>query len=341
MRYKLHIFLLFLFLSQSLIQDGFAQDPVYSQFYNAPLQTNAAFAGNSETPYITSIYRNQWLGLDNAYQTFSASYDQYFSNIKSGFGLSVLTDYSGSGSMRATKINGVYSYKLRITRGQYIKGALDVGFANRRLDWGRYTFYDALDPIYGAISPGGSRYPSAEVPPDFDRIQYFDLGTGILYYTEKFYLGVGFSHINNPKNSFYKEGTALVTGLEMRISAQGGFQYNFGDPRRSRYGSKPDFIAPNFLYINHGGFQQINVGAAAEVKGLLAGLYYRHSDTNGDAAIASFGVRTGPYKITYSFDYNISAIALRGYGSHELSFNFGLIKERPKVDVSDCLELFR
>lgn len=322
-------------------RQSFAQDPIFSQFFNAPLLINPAFAGNSETPFITSIYRNQWLGLDNAYQTFAASYDQYFSDIKSGIGLSLLTDYSGAGSMRATKINAVYAYKLRITRGQYIKGALDVGYANRRLDWGRYTFYDALDPIYGAISPGGSRYPSAEIPPDYDNIQYFDLGASLLYFTSKYYLGVSFSHINNPENSFYREGSALLTGLEMRFSAQGGFQYTFGDPRRGKYGDKPDFIAPNFLYVNHGGYQQLNVGVGAELRGILAGLYYRYSETNGDAVIASFGVRTGPYKITYSFDYNISDIALRGYGSHELSFNFGIFKERPRVDVSDCLELFR
>ena len=335
-RFSLFFVLIFLFANVS-----WAQDPIYSQYYNAPLLTNPAFAGNSETPFISTIYRNQWLGFDNAYQTFSASYDQYFSSIKSGLGLSVLSDYAGAGLMRATKINAIYSYKLRITRGQYIKGALDFGFANRRLDWERYTFGDALNPIFGAISPGGSRYPSAEIPPDFDKIQYFDLGVGLLYVTEKVYLGFAFSHINNPENSFYKEGSTLLTGLEMRIIAQGGYQYNFGDPRRSRYGNKPDFVAPNFMYVNHGGYQQINAGASAEVRGLLGGLYYRHSGNNGDAIIASFGARFGPYKINYSFDYNISSIALRGYGSHELSFNLGFYQQRPKVDVSDCLELFR
>lgn len=333
------IFLFFITISWS-ISIG-AQDPIYSQFYNSPLQINPAFAGNNDAPFIAAVYRNQWLGLDNAYQTFSASYDQYFQNAKSGLGMSFLTDYAGGGSLRATKVNAVYAYRLQVNRGSYIKAALDFGLGNRRLDWGRFTFYDAIDPIYGSIGPGGSAYPSAEIPPDLDNITYFDLGTGVLYVTKKYYLGVGFSHINNPNNNFYLDRRANANGLDLRWTVQAGYQYNFGDIRRGSGGSRPDFIAPNFLFVNHGGFKQINAGVSVETHGLLGGIYYRHSDTNGDAAILAFGGRTGPYKITYSFDYNLSKIALKGYGSHELSVVMNFDTGKPKIDISDCLQLFR
>ena len=61
-----------------------AQDPVYSQFYNAHLQLNAALAGNTISPLIQLNYRNQWPALGNIYSTYSISYDQYISKIKSG-----------------------------------------------------------------------------------------------------------------------------------------------------------------------------------------------------------------------------------------------------------------
>jgi len=37
-----------------------AQDPIYSQYYTAPLQLNPAFAGNTDYPLFHANYRLQW-----------------------------------------------------------------------------------------------------------------------------------------------------------------------------------------------------------------------------------------------------------------------------------------
>lgn len=55
-----------------------AQDPIYSQYYAAPIQLNPAFAGNTYTPHIAINYRNQWPSLNQAYVSYSVSYSQFF-----------------------------------------------------------------------------------------------------------------------------------------------------------------------------------------------------------------------------------------------------------------------
>jgi len=57
---------------------AFGQDPIFSQFYAAPLQINPAFTGNTYTPNIALNYRNQWSGWPGtAYSTYAASVDQF------------------------------------------------------------------------------------------------------------------------------------------------------------------------------------------------------------------------------------------------------------------------
>jgi len=68
----------FLFISFWQI-DLKAQDPVFSQFYAAPLQLNPAFAGNTYAPFVTLNYRSQWSGFTDfsTYNTYAASFSQF------------------------------------------------------------------------------------------------------------------------------------------------------------------------------------------------------------------------------------------------------------------------
>ena len=54
----------------------YGQDPVYSQYYNSPILMNPAFAGNTRGALVSTTYRNQWPSINNAYTTYSVTYDQ-------------------------------------------------------------------------------------------------------------------------------------------------------------------------------------------------------------------------------------------------------------------------
>ena len=106
-----------LFLALLLIAGAVkAQDPIYSQFFAAPLQLNPAFTGNTEAPHFALNYRNQWTTFANgsqAYETYSASYSQFSRRLNSGFGLMILTDDAGQGLIKTNKASAFYAYRCR------------------------------------------------------------------------------------------------------------------------------------------------------------------------------------------------------------------------------------
>lgn len=318
------------------------QDPVYSQFFNAHLQLNAALAGNTVSPLIQLNYRNQWPALGNIYSTYSVSYDQYISKIKSGIGIVLLTDNAGDGTLRSTGLTGFYSYRLKMNQDTYIKGGIEAGFINLGLDLNKLQFGDAIDPAVGPISPGGTPFPSQETFEGETSKNYLNIGAGVVLYNPKYYIGLGLKNLNTPDISFLENrngGENSSSSLPVRISLHGGTQILI---RKGNKNTDPTFISPNVMFLRQSGYNQLNVGAYLSVDKVQGGLWYRHSLYNGDALITSFGVKKDFFKITYSFDLTLSQLSIRQGGSHEIGIvlNFDHLYPK-KQDYNDCFAIFR
>ena len=319
-----------------------AQDPLFSQFYNAPLQMNAAMAGIGIGPQFRLNYRNQWPGLGNIYTTYSTSYDQYIPSIKSGIGAQILTDNAGDGTLRTTGFTGYYSYRLRIKDKIYIRGGMEAGVHQIALDWNKLIFGDAIDPGTGPISPGGIPYPSSETVPQNNSIRYLNLGAGVLLSSPDYYVGLGLKNVNSPDVSFLNSNNISgATGnvIPLRISIHGGKNIVL---YRGNKNTEPSFITLSGMFQRQGGFYQINGGAMLSVNRLNGGIWYRHSIYNGDALIAGFGVKTGAVRINYSFDLTLSGLGLAQGGSHEIGIGINFDYLYPeKQDYNDCFAIFR
>lgn len=332
------LFLLF-FLFAGLVK---GQDPIYSQFFASPLQLNPAFTGNTLAPHIALNYRNQWSTFTEgaqAYETYSVSYSQFSQQLNSGFGLMLLTDDAGQGLIKTNKIGGFYAYRLQITRDIFAKIGVEGSLIQTRLAWNQLTFGDQLDPFYGATTPGGTTLPSAEIAPDNLNRTVFDVSTGFLIYGPSFYGGLSLKHLNTPNESFLDVNENLNTGLPLRFTVHGGAEITLVEGNKRKQGS---FISPNLMYIRQSDFAQINVGAYAGFGMVYGGLWYRHANTNPDAAIVLVGVRKDFFRIGYSFDIPVNPSLSLGDsgGSHEISviFNF----EKPfSYNYNDCFNLFR
>lgn len=331
------IFLFFIcFLGCVIV--GKAQDPVFSQFYAAPLQLNPAFTGNTNAPHVAINYRNQWPSWPEAYVTYAASYDQFFESVNAGFGLSILSDAAAEGLLKNNKVAGYFSYKLQVADDFILKFGTEVAAVQTRLDWDRLVFLDQIDERTGPISPGGTPFPTEEVRPDNTTNTYLDISAGLLAYTSSFYGGISIKHLNTPNESFLEVNNNLNNGLPLRLTLHAGGHITLREGGRKR---GEIFVSPNLMFVKQSDLGQINGGAYVGMGPIFGGLWYRHTFGNPDAAIFLVGVEQGVFKIGYSYDYTLSSLGLgRSGGSHEVSLIMNF--EGPyKPDYNDCLKIFR
>ncbi|MBP7274488.1 MAG: PorP/SprF family type IX secretion system membrane protein [Saprospiraceae bacterium] len=315
-----------------------AQDPIFSQYYSAPMQINPAFAGNTYAPHIAINYRNQWPSLDKAYITFGAAYDQLIENLNSGIGIMLLSDNAGNGIYKTSNFSAVYAYRLEVNDDFFLKFGLRGGAIQSTLNWDKLIFYDQLDPINGTTDPNGAPIPTEEQRPNELTRTYFDVGTGFLAYTKNFYGGISLNHLNRPDEGFFNTNENLESGLPLRLAIQAGGQIQLREANRKN--DSPAYVSPNITYIRQNNFNQIHANIIASAGLVFGGVGFRHTFGNSDAAIFIAGMQKGVFKLGYSYDLTVSGLAGKTGGAHEVSLILNFEKER-KADYNDCFHLFR
>lgn len=310
-----------------------AQDPQFSQYYNAPLYLNPAFAGTSADHRFIVNYRNQWPNLNNGFITYAMSYDYNMETVKSGIGLLATVDKAGSANLTSTNINFVYSYKVQLENKWVFTPGLSFGYANRNIDFDKLVFGDQLD-----FNSDG-QVPTTDMDiSNLGNANYFDFGAGFLLYSKNFWAGFSASHINKPNNSLLGEENEVP----MKSSIHAGFRvplYN-GIMKREHYSS----IAPSFIYKTQGEFDQLDVGLHFLYEPVMIGLWYRgipiqqnvRDNISQDAVVLILGMQLQQIEIGYSYDFTVSELGNISGGAHEVSvlyhFNSSGISKAKKPD---------
>lgn len=322
-----------------------AQDPVFSQFYAAPLQLNPAFAGAAFAPRLTSNYRNQWPGWPNAYASYAVSYEQWIDGLNSGVGLMLLGDNAGNGIYRSIHAAAAYSYQVQVNDMLFFRLGVEAGFLQSRINWNALVFGDQLNPITGISDGVGNPNQSGEIPPDRFTTNAFDASAGLLVFNSRFHAGISLKHLNTPDVNFLNINPNLYGGIPLRFTLHGGVEIPLGINNKSREGA---FLSPNVMFSRQGDFTQINGGMYAGFGRVFTGAWLRHTFGNADAVILLGGFRYGILRIGYSYDVTLSALASAGAGgAHEVSFalNLGDSREfrrkRLAPDLNDCFRMFR
>jgi type IX secretion system PorP/SprF family membrane protein len=332
------VFLSFFTIGSILTIGGslFAQDPIFSQFGSAPLQMNPAFAGVNGGSTVGINYRNQWPSISQAYVTYALYYDQYFSEINSGLGIQLLRDNAGQGMYKTTMATVMYSYRLRISRGWYGKLGMEAGIFNTEIGWDKLIFPDQINPIFGSTSPGGLPYPTSELPPESLGRTNLSASLGGLVYNDVYFIGFSAKHINNPFVNFFDSQDIDGLRLPVRLSVHAGAQIPLdGNTARSSV-----FVTPSIMILKQGDIGQINFGAHFQLRELILGTYFRQTFNNPDAVILMAGMRTGDFRVLYSFDATISRLTLGSGGAHEVSILYTFLKLADSKYV-DCLDFAR
>src|ERR1700744_1133158 len=148
----------------------FAQDHLYSQFFNSPLYLNPALTGQFEGDLrMNLIYRNQWTSVPGDFSYVSASIDYNVPRFGGGVGLLVTRSSEGTAYLDNTNISGLYSYSIG-SQDFVLSFGLQAGITNRTINYNKLVFGDQIDPTLGIISGSSAAYGSLP----FNNKFYFD-----------------------------------------------------------------------------------------------------------------------------------------------------------------------
>lgn len=306
MRKIRYLFIVF-FLVLNL-QELYAQDPTFTQFYANPIYLNPAFAGSNKCPRICMNYRNEWPNLSGNYVTYSASYDKYIKSIKGGLGVLATYDQQGRGTINTSMLALIYSYHLKVNRKFSLLFGAQASYYQKSLDASKLTFGDMIDPRKGFIYATGESLKSSGR-------QFFDASMGVIGYSKNFYAGLAAFHLNTPNESMITNGNSI---LNMRFTAHAGAIIPLVKGGR---GTVATSLMPNIIFQYQQGFMEMNIGTYVKHGNLTFGAWFR----NRDAFILSLGIQTKTFRIGYSYDVTVSSLNNgTSYGSHEVSMGFNL-----------------
>lgn len=307
-----------------------AQDIHFSQFYMSPLNLNPAMTGVMNCNHrLTANYRNQWASVlkQNAYNTYSASYDQkmpvgrydYF-----GVGGTLWGDKAGASEFATIqgRLSGSYAKKMGGYRrkAHYLVVGADAGVSNRsinaqQLQWPSQNSGGSFD---GTL-PGG-----VVADPSF---LFMDLSAGLLWFSvfdqnNNLYFGAAFNHLNRANVSFQEQSIPLYS----KLTAHFGGEFEVA-PRMSMLPGVVSFFQGPSFQVNMGNSFKFLLGNSRRYnQAFQLGAWARVSNklNNGklmDAFILSTRFDYEQFTLGFSYDINTSSLstATNGNGAFEFS----------------------
>lgn len=321
-----HLSFVILFLVYCLLPTVYCFSQAYqlTQFYAAPTFLNPAFAGTAACARLVSNYRVQWPSIPGAFTTSMVALDNSLKK-KSSIGFLFVSDRAGSGNLRSTSFNGQYSYQLVLNREWAFNAGFEAGYTIRDYNFSKFIFGDQI--AYNT--------PTSVEQPRYDKVQYLDLASGALLYSEKSWFGFSARHLNMPNQA--------ILGGESRLPVLYSVHGGIVIPLSSKGGAAKVFtrhsITPSINYRHEKKFDQMDVGCYYTYNPFSLGIWYRGIPLlkgyqlgyrNDDAIAFLAGVAAGQLKIGYSYDYTISHLMGFTGGAHEVSLSFQFCNPKKK-----------
>jgi type IX secretion system PorP/SprF family membrane protein len=271
------------------------QDPHYTQYmYNMNVM-NPAYAGSKESISFGLLYRKQWVNIEDAPTTFSFSgHAPAGKNV--GLGLSFISDKIGP--VTEQNVYGDFSYTLNLGGTQHLAFGLKAGASFHKV--GLRDIQSSLpDPSEGIFGQ------------DINDVA-LNLGTGVFYYTDRYYVSLSVpnmlkaAHLDYNGREYGSDVSHyfLTAGYVFDLNYELKFKPSF--MLKSAFNVKPSLdLSANFLYL-----EKFELGAT-----------YRLEDSFG--AMINFAI-TPELRIGYAYDHVVSDLKVTAPSSHEFVLLYDL-----------------
>lgn len=303
-------FIAFIIFALLIIDAKAQQDPHYTQYmYNMNVM-NPAYAGSKETIAIGLLYRQQWVNVEGAPQTATFSiHSPVGRNV--GLGLSAISDKIGP--VEENNIYGDFSYTLNLGGEQRLAFGLKAGLTFQTVG------------LFSEIGNGFVPQPGDVAFQQNSSNSYFNLGTGLFYYTQKFYVAASVPNMLEATYlDVHENGQQYEFGSEKQhFFVTGGYVFNLSEKTKFKpsFMVKSAFNAPVSLDLSANALflDKFEVGAT-----------YRLDDSFG--AMVNYAI-SQTVRIGYAYDHITSALNVTTPSSHEFMLLFDLNLSK-KVSIS-------
>lgn len=284
------------------------QVPHYAQYMYNTQVLNPAFVGLRSDLNATLLSRGQWINVDGAPQTTTFSVN---TRLNSGFGLGATVISDQIGLLENTNVHLNVSYTIPTSQN----GRLALGLK------GGLGFYN--NDLASGITVDNEAYASTTG-------QFFDLGFGMLYSTNKYYLGLsGMNLFESPMFFIEDNDLSTVKGLERaNYFLTGGTVFDL-----SKYGDVK-FLPSTMIKYTPTLPLSIDLNANFRFNNIFeVGVSYRHQ--NSVSAMASV-IIYDRIRIGYAYE-NYFTTAVQNLNSHEIILRVDLkLKRNNRWLFLDC-----
>lgn len=276
-------------------------DAQFTQYWAVPGYYNPAAIGRTDFIDIHAIGRLQWIGIDNAPQSFSGVADMPFKFLEKRWGTGLVIHQESAGLYNTLNVGAQLAFKKK----NLFKGELSVGV---QLGMFNETFKGS-----DVILPGDDDYHEGtdEAIPTTDISgTAFDINVGVFYTHKWFWVGASAMHVSSPKIALSEESS-----LEQNYEFTADRTYYFMGGSNIPLKNTLIELQPSFLIKTDSKYFTGEITARARYKKFLnGGVAYRWKD----AVSVMVGAEFKNFSVGYSYDYPISNISKGSSGSHEV-----------------------
>lgn len=288
LRHKYSLFYFLLIFCNSILS---GQNLFTSNLYNNIVFNNPSVASYNEYSIFQLNYRNQW-PIDGIYNSYGVSYFQSVNKLNSNFGGVFTYDRQLKGAVSNISTGLNYSFKLQISRNNYLLLGLMGNYNYQSLNYNNLVFEN---PTINPPENQTLKFPSA------------NFGTSLLL-DEKHLIGISLVNIfSNPtgQNNPLQLHINYLSQIEIGQFSQ---SISYIEPLAD-IGFNKNYI--NFMYGANVGFDAFKTGLLINQTGL-----------NINAISFLLGISFENYDLIYTYDINLSGkVTLNPkMAAHEVTF---------------------
>lgn len=283
------------------------QDAQFTMYMFNRYVLNPAYAGALKATNITGLGRAQWVGIDGAPRTSTASVNGYVNKLHGGLGAYIIGDQLGA--FRTFGLKASYAFHLNFSERSTLNIGVGGGLYQKELNgnW-IYNQDNGIDPSLPLTAQN-------MIVPDLDGGLYFHVArknanTSGAYPQDAFYVGVAATHILEPSIEDLTLQTGPNSVLSRGLNAMVGASFDLGTNV---------VLAPSAFFRMAGPVYQFDLNANLYVSPMVFGISHRWGDSF--SGIVGFNASSNLF-VAYSYDYTTSQLGSFTTGSHELIVSY-------------------